>query len=1081
MKKYTLPFIIGIVLLTIVIIFATINFGPITIGILERTAHIDIAYEEMQGNVFRGFRINRYTVKLSDADSIYGETAEIQYQFNPFTFSLPNVLHINLIEPTVCMTKRTRTAGKAKFAFPRLHVGLRMSLKDGKVFYRDKDLYSLEKISGFVFIDFIGTRVHIGTMDLSVRSGQYPVDITAANIDATVTGTGVAIKSFDIKGSGIALNGEGMYTFSESRIVLAIKKAMIDLERTGIYKGIIHFFGDVEYRNGQLVPKIQGTAHGLYPFDSLAFETASSPDTIWVNIFNGALFDGSLFAQIKIMNLQEIEFETNFTETNVAHLLQYPTPLVINGFFGYRAETFIGLITSPREYGVGIDSLCIYGSCTESRVFLDSLFVKERTKTFEMSGTLSPTTDLHITLDDFDIGRFSKYFQTSGRLTGTCHLRGDLRNPKTMTITSDLSGDNLAAGDIKIKKCSMRSNNFHINNEVKDLKLEANGFSYKNRTVENIVVSINGNNFNVYAQDNDDSIMVVGTLDKNWRGVISHLNIEYNGVETRNLRPIEFDIINKKSSDICLSFIDGTLTGHVTPMTWRLSNGNLEKLGMLLGIKEQLQGDLELAFVNDSLSIEARNINFLGLEDGSIHLAGIHENKGIVVETLTIRDKKSQDVQANGFLSLEESHMHVTFGNVGVWVLHFLRNFMREPDGSMSGELTFHRNPESFSFSGGGMITDGSFAIDVIAAQFDSVVSEVTFDGNRIVFQWAEGYVSPSRNGKIPTGTKREKVHATGVVILESLFSVKNFNFDLRFTDAPIQFPPLAFGVGSGHFSLGAKDGVTYYNGNITVKEAVIPIEFGMKIGSEKREGDDNWTMNLKLQGERNVWLRNREANIEFGGDLYIVKQNSPLYISGNFETRRGNFYWLNHILKITQGKVMFIPEEEIDPELDFWAELDTRETVKIVLHCYGSLSEPIFEFFTDPPGLYSEQDIITYLNLNITWQELETIRRDDYVEQVLPHGLVSWLESDISRRIRAYTGLDYFRIDTPFFESDEKAKLTVGKYISRNLFITYTYDITTFSNEFNVEYFIDDKNGIFIRKDETGEYSLQYQYRIRF
>jgi len=31
------------------------------------------------------------------------------------------------------------------------------------------------------------------------------------------------------------------------------------------------------------------------------------------------------------------------------------------------------------------------------------------------------------------------------------------------------------------------------------------------------------------------------------------------------------------------------------------------------------------------------------------------------------------------------------------------------------------------------------------------------------------------------------------------------------------------------------------------------------------------------------------------------------------------------------------------------------------------------------------------------------------------------------------------------------------------------------------VEYFIDDKNEILIRKDEEGEYSLQYQYRIRF
>ena len=123
----------------------------------------------------------------------------------------------------------------------------------------------------------------------------------------------------------------------------------------------------------------------------------------------------------------------------------------------------------------------------------------------------------------------------------------------------------------------------------------------------------------------------------------------------------------------------------------------------------------------------------------------------------------------------------------------------------------------------------------------------------------------------------------------------------------------------------------------------------------------------------------------------------------------------------------------------------------------------------------------MTYLNLNITWQELESIKSGEYVGKILTKSLLLWLESDVSRRIRQYTGLDYFIIEGPFFDSEEATKLTVGKYISKDLFITYTYGITTFSNEFNVEYFIDDKNEILIRRDEEGEYSLQYQYRIRF
>ena len=99
----------------------------------------------------------------------------------------------------------------------------------------------------------------------------------------------------------------------------------------------------------------------------------------------------------------------------------------------------------------------------------------------------------------------------------------------------------------------------------------------------------------------------------------------------------------------------------------------------------------------------------------------------------------------------------------------------------------------------------------------------------------------------------------------------------------------------------------------------------------------------------------------------------------------------------------------------------------------------------------------------------------------MLPHSILSWLEGDVSRRIRRYTGLDYVRIETPFFEPESRTKLSVGKYVSKKLFVTFTYDISSLENEFDVEYFIDDKNEIIIRRDEEGEYSLQYQYRIRF
>jgi hypothetical protein len=406
----------------------------------------------------------------------------------------------------------------------------------------------------------------------------------------------------------------------------------------------------------------------------------------------------------------------------------------------------------------------------------------------------------------------------------------------------------------------------------------------------------------------------------------------------------------------------------------------------------------------------------------------------------------------------------------------------------MTGEVRFQGTIEDFQFSGGGEIDHGSFGIKAISAQLDSLHGSVRFDKRHIFFESVTGRILSPEQTEL-AGADGAEMTGGGVVKLEPRFGSRNLRFEISFQDAPVQYLPFAYGIGSGNFSVGVEDNVPFYLGSITVKKAIVPIEFGMELEQEPTEEvSENYRANIRIRGERNIWLRNRDADIEFGGELYIVKEEGPLYLSGELQTARGNYYWLNHVLSITEGRVTFIPEEIIDAELDIWAEMQTRDRdpisnkpVTIRLHMFGMMTEPIFEFFTDPAGIYSEQDIITYLNLNMTWKELASMKEGELVGGALPNALVSWLESDVSRRIRRATGLDYFMIESPFFETEEKIRLTVGKYISKDLFITYTFDMKTFSNDFNVEYFIDDKNEILIRRDEEGEYSLQYQYRIRF
>jgi hypothetical protein len=1004
-----------------------------------------------------------------------GAVADIHYRFNPFMLRLPNLFEINLIEPKIIIQEKQGSQGDGFQGLPNLRFGLRINLKNGQVIYRNQETHMIDRISGIVFLDLAGRGARIATMNLSLQSSEHEVYVSSLVLDAEVDNEGIRLNSFKCLGVGFTLEGSGRYRYQPGHAEFDVERGWVDLKKLHRHQGIMDFTGNITYAKGSFQPRIRGTISGFLPFDELRFETNAAPDTIWVNVFDGKIWGGILFAQLRVTQLRDVEFLMNFKDLDISEFVGTEAPLVSSGYLSYTGRRFYGFVSSPQE--LDLDSLFFFGTYAESMLHLDSLFVAEGRRSLYAQGTVLPKLDIEVDFDDFDIGRFREYYPVRGRLDGSVKIVGEPRDVAGLSLTSSLLAQDLSIHGLSVDTLMLSSIGFQKDRKERHMSVALHGLRYKDYQFSHTGLRIKDSLFSLVASDKADSVYLDGILRDDLKGTICSLFVNYNQVITSSMEPIDFDILRRTLSTVNLSLADGLLFFSKVPLTMEFSSVDLGELGKLLGIREAMHGTLDLIYVNDSIRINGQGIDFMGLENGVLGLKGHHASGFIVIESLHIHDDKDQILDAQGMLSFEDSELTARFSDVGVWVLAFLENFMGDPAGLMTGEVVFRGNINQFELNGGGRIHGGSFSVDVIASQFDSVDTDVLFEGDRIVFATGKGLISPMNGRKL----SRQWVSGGGVVKLEERFRVDNLNFDFSFVDAPLQFPPFAYGIGSGNFSMSMRDRVMYYNGNITVSEAVIPLEFGMKIEDEQEVHDDDWHVNLRLKAERNVWLRNPDADIEFGGEVTIVREDGPVFLSGIMETDRGNYYWVNHILNITQGKVTFIPGDEIDPDLDFWAEMNTREGTKIILHLFGPISEPIFEFYTDPPGQYTEQDIVTYLNLNITWQELEQLKRGEYMSRIIPHSLLSWLEGDISRAIRRYTGLDYFHIETPFFEEGDKAKLTVGKFVARNLFVTYTYDITTFSNEFNVEYFIDDKNKIQVERDETGEYSLQYQYRLRF
>jgi hypothetical protein len=392
-KRYSGP-IIFLVIITATILFLTsVKFGVVTLDILERVTGTTIEYENIEGNIMRGFRIGRYCVRFSETDSLCGELADIHYRLNPFMLRLPNLFEINLIEPTITVEEKTNGGGPGLRRLPGFRLGLRVNLKNGTVIYKNKDLYRVDRISGIIFLDLAGSRAHLTTMNLSFRSQEHSLDVKSMNLNADIYNDEIILNAFKLNGVGLALEGSGHHSFAAKHAQFDFVRAHVDLQQFGWHQGEIDFSGRITYTDDSFIPQVRGSATGFYPFDRFGFETNAAVDTIWVNVFDGEIMGGTLFAQLRVVQLQDLEFAMNFRELDVSTLLGIETPMITTGYLAYTDENFVGLVSSPADSGLGLDSVFLFGSFVESNLYLDSLYVLEGKQTLRANGTITPEMD----------------------------------------------------------------------------------------------------------------------------------------------------------------------------------------------------------------------------------------------------------------------------------------------------------------------------------------------------------------------------------------------------------------------------------------------------------------------------------------------------------------------------------------------------------------------------------------------------------------------------------------------------------------------------------------------------------------
>ncbi|HEY4306173.1 MAG TPA: translocation/assembly module TamB domain-containing protein [Gemmatimonadaceae bacterium] len=124
-----------------------------------------------------------------------------------------------------------------------------------------------------------------------------------------------------------------------------------------------------------------------------------------------------------------------------------------------------------------------------------------------------------------------------------------------------------------------------------------------------------------------------------------------------------------------------------------------------------------------------------------------------------------------------------------------------------------------------------------------------------------------------------------------------------------------------------------------------------------------NMRVDVFLDINRNVWVRNREANVEIYTDdpLAIHEEGQALSITGVVATDRGEYSFLGKKFQIKRGSAMFIGGSDLNPTLqitgEYQVQVAARGALDIRVAIGGTLKKPTLALESDaqPPKTQSE------------------------------------------------------------------------------------------------------------------------------
>jgi len=394
---------------------------------------------------------------------------------------------------------------------------------------------------------------------------------------------------------------------------------------------------------------------------------------------------------------------------------------------------------------------------------------------------------------------------------------------------------------------------------------------------------------------------------------------------------------------------------------------------------------------------------------------------------------------------------------------------------------------DSPRLDGQGTLSNGQVIVPGIPHALDNIRGQLLF--------YPEQVVVDSLKADLAGG----QVRASGLLLPVSENGGFGYQLQMFAENINLRFPEGWLSRGDAELSLASTDEGHILRGNVRLDRAYYVQDIKVSMTQMLRglfarqrvevdragELQTSTQLNIVIDGPGALRIRNNLADMRGDIDLVVRGTVANPVLFGRVEIERGGTVsYSGTKYTVGQGLVTFANPFAIEPVIDLAASARVRE-YRVTMSLFGTLDNLNANFSSDPP--LADLEVLSLLTTGETsWRGTRSSQAEGETEAAMrATGLLyGQAASLISERTSNLFGFDRVRLEPLTTSSGDlsSARVTVGKQVSRDIFLTYSYDPSTTEEQIiQVEWVFMEGTTLVLTQDGDGSYSADVRWEKTF